>query len=165
MSRLGRSIIATAAVAALLTAVSAGVRAQEQPATLPTPATPDKPATDTKPKAAAESHVPFRRSVFSGNEMVMAVFNTLASDCLASVRPDVRIVTPPKNGVVRYDAIMAAVERPSGDPRFACNGKRVISVGIFYKSHPGFVGADAAVVDIDFRQGFIGRFAYDIEVR
>jgi hypothetical protein len=153
MSRVGRSIIAAAAAAALLTAISADVRSQE------------KPVAEAKPKAAADTHAPFRRTVFAGNEMLMGVFNTLASDCSASVRPDVRIVTPPANGVVSFDGIVAAVERPPGDIRAVCNGKRVISVGIFYKPNKGFVGADAAALEIDFRQGFVGRFSYDIEVR
>jgi len=153
MSHRRKSIIAAAAAGALLIAVSADVRSQE------------KPPVEAKPKAAADTHAPFRRIVFTGNEMLMGVFNTLASDCGASVRPDVRVVTPAANGVVRFDGIIAAVERPPGDIRAVCNGKRVISVGIFYKPNKGFVGADAAAVEIDFRQGFVGRFSYDIEVR
>ena len=153
MGRLGKSIMAAAAAGVLLTVIAAEARSQE------------KPAAEAKPKAAAETHTPFRRTVFTGNEMLMAVFNTLASDCSAVVRPDVRIVTPPADGVVRFDAIIAAVERPPGDIRAMCNGKRVISVGIFYKSSKGFVGADYAALEIDFKQGFVGRFSYDIEVR
>jgi hypothetical protein len=142
-----------AVVAALLTFASGEVASQEQP------------AAEAKPKAGAETHAPFRRTVFTGNEMLMGVFNTLASDCSAVVRPDVRIVTPPANGVVRFNGIIAAVERPPSDLRAMCNGKRAISVGIFYKSNKGFVGADSAVLEIDFKQGFVGRFSYDIEVR
>ena len=153
MGRLGKSIMAAAAAGVLLTVIAAEARSQE------------KPAAEAKPKAAAETHTPFRRNVFTGNEMLMAVFNTLASDCSAVVRPDVRVVTPPANGVVRFDAIIAAVERPPGDIRAVCNGKRAISVGIFYKSNKEFVGADHAALEIDFRQGFVGRFSYDIEVR
>ncbi len=74
-------------------------------------------------------------------------------------------MTPAANGTVRFDGIIAAVERPPGDFRAMCIGKRVISVGIFYKSNKGFVGADAVVLEIDFKQGFVGRFSYDIEVR
>jgi hypothetical protein len=153
MGRLGKSIMAGAAAGALLNLIAAEARSQENP------------AAEAKPKPAAETHAPFRRTVFTGNEMLMGVFNTLASDCSAVVRPDVRIVTPPANGVVRFDAIIAAVERPPGDIRAVCNGKRAISVGIFYKSNKEFVGADHAALEIDFRQGFVGRFSYDIEVR
>jgi hypothetical protein len=153
MGRLGKSIMSAAAAGALLAVMPAAVRAQE------------RPDAEAKPRASAETHTPFRRTVFTGNEMLMGVFNTLASDCSASVRPDVRIVAPPANGVVRFDAIIAPVERPPSDIRAVCNGKRVISVGIFYKPNKGFVGVDAAALDIDFRQGFVGRFSYDIEVR
>src|SRR3954470_17645700 len=132
MSRVGKSITAAAAAAALLTAISADVRSQE------------KPVAEAKPKAAADTHAPFRRTVFAGNEMLMGGFNTLASDCSTSVRPDVRIAAPPANGVGQFDAIIPAVERPPSDIRAVCNGNRVISVGIFYKPNKGFVGADAA---------------------
>ena len=178
MTRISASITAAAAAAALLLAVSASVWSQEQPAAPPRPQaptqsqtqTPDLPAAAQRPpndarQKSGETHTPFRRVMFSGNEMIMSAFNTLASDCVASVRPDVRVVTPPANGTLHYDAIVAAVERPPGDFREKCNGKRVISTGIFYKPKPGFVGADAAVIDVDFRQGFVGRFSYDIEVR
>jgi len=177
MTRVGATITAAAATAALLLGVSARVWSQEQPAP-PRPQTqpqtqaqtPDLPPAPQRPPGDArqrtgEAHTPFRRVMFSGNEMIMSAFNTLASDCVASVRPDVRIVTPPANGTLRYDAIVAAVERPPGDFREKCNGKRVISTGIFYKPKPGFVGADSATIDVDFRQGFVGRFSYDIEVR
>ena len=181
MPSIGSSLTAAAATAVLLVAVSAQVWSQE-PAPLPqaatptqdVPAVPQHPPGDAKPKAgetrtadnkSGEVHVPFRRTAFSGNEMIMGVFNTLPSDCIALTRPDVRVVIPPANGTLRFDAILAAVERPPGDVREKCNGKRTISVGIFYKSKPGFVGADAATIDVDFRQGFIGRFSYDIEVR
>src|SRR5262249_19736587 len=158
----------TAATAALLLAVSAKVWSQEPPAqprpqtptqtqTPDLPPAPQRPPADARPKSG-EVHTPFRRVAFSGNEMIMGAFNTLAPDCVASVRPDVRVVAQPAHGTLRYDAIIAAVERPPGDFREKCNGKRVISVGIFYKSRPGFAGADSAVIDVDFRQGFVGRF-------
>jgi hypothetical protein len=181
MTRVGTTITAAAATAAFILGVSAKVWSQEQPAP-PQPAqaqTPDVPPAAQRPPGNArksnetksnetksgETHTPFRRIAFSGNEMIMSAFNTLASDCHASVRPDVRVVTPPANGTLRYDAIIAAIERPPGDFREKCNGQRTISVGIFYKSKPGYVGADSATIDVDFRQGFVGRFSYDIEVR
>src|SRR5262249_37079826 len=127
MARMGASITATAATAALLLAVSAKVWSQEPPAqprsqTPTQPQTPDLPPAAHRPPPEArsksgEAHPPFRRVAFSGNEMVMSVFNTLASDCVASVRPDVRVVTQPEHGTLRYDAIIAAVERPPGDFR------------------------------------------------
>jgi hypothetical protein len=175
---------AAAATAALLLGVSAKVWSQEQPAAPPPvpgqsqtqsqtqnqAQTPDLPPAAQRPSSGArpksgETHTPLRRVAFSGNEMIMSAFNTLASDCHAAVRPDVRVVAPPTNGTLRYDAIIAAVERPPGDFREKCNGQRVISTGIFYKSKPGFVGTDSATIDVDFRQGFVGRFSYDIEVR
>ena len=71
MGRLGKSIMSAAAAGALLAVMPAAVRAQE------------RPDAEAKPRASAETHTPFRRTVFTGNEMLMAVFNTLASDCSA----------------------------------------------------------------------------------
>jgi hypothetical protein len=89
----------------------------------------------------------------------------LGSDCSSGPRPDVRIVTAPANGTVRYDAISAPVDRVSYAPRAFCNGKRADSVGIYYKSRRGYVGHDAVTIDVDFKQGFVRRFSYAIDVR
>jgi|SRR5690242_16719825 len=183
MIRLCRSMFVAAMAGGFIAAVPGAAWSQENPPPQtppqanPSPEKPpqekpsqekpaqEKPPTDARNRGARDTRAPFRKIVFSGNEMVMSVFNTLGADCIAAFRPDVRIVTPPANGSVRYDGIIAAVERPPGDPREKCNGRRTISVGIFYKSRPGFVGADAVVIDVDFKQGFVGRFGYDIEVR
>ena len=178
MIRLCRSMFVAAMAGGFIAAVPGAARSQENPPPQsppqanPSPETPpqekpaqEKPPADARNRGVRDTRAPFRKIVFSGNEMVMSVFNTLGADCLAAFRPDVRIVAPPANGSVRYDGIIAAVERPPGDPREKCNGRRTISVGIFYKSKPGFVGADSVVIDVDFKQGFVGRFSYDIEVR
>jgi hypothetical protein len=95
----------------------------------------------------------------------MAVFNVVNTDCSSGTRPNVRIVTPPANGSVRSEAIVMAVDRAAGDPREQCIGKRVESVGVFYKAKKGFVGDDEVVFEVDFKTGFVRRFSYAIEVR
>ena len=139
---------------ALLTLAAGAAAAQERAA-----------PSQEHPAPTAETQAPLRRSVFTGNEMRMATFSVLNADCTSGPRPDVRIVTPPANGTVHFDAVVAAVDRPAGDPRVQCNGKRADSVAIFYRARKGFVGEDAVVIEIDFKNGFTRRFAYAIDVR
>lgn len=113
----------------------------------------------------SESQAAIKRAGFAGNEMRLAVFNNLNTDCSSAARPDVRIVTPPANGSVRVEALFVAVDRPAGDPRAHCVGKRADSVGVFYKAKNGFVGDDQIVLDIDFKTGTVRHFVYAIEVR
>jgi len=153
MNRRGKSIIAAAAVGSLLAVMPAAVKSQE------------RSATEAKPKAAAETHTPFRRTVFTGNEMLMAVFNTLASDCSAVVRPDVRVVTPPANGVVRFDAIICrgrapARRHPRGVQRQTGDLGRD-----FLQIQQGICRRRSCGAGDRLQAGFVGRFSYDIEVR
>ncbi|MGP0089987.1 MAG: hypothetical protein ACLPKB_08500 [Xanthobacteraceae bacterium] len=113
----------------------------------------------------SETPAAIKRTGFVGNDMRLAVFNNLNTDCSAAARPDVRVVTPPANGTVRVEALFIAVDRPAGDPRAHCVGKRADSVGVFYKAKKGFVGDDQVVLDVDFKTGNVRHFVYAIEVR
>jgi hypothetical protein len=106
-----------------------------------------------------------RRNVFSGNEARLSVMNYVNSDCSAGPMPDVRIVTPPTNGELRFEQIKYAVSRSKENSRHHCNGKIVDAVGVFYKSKEKYTGSEKAVVDVDFRDGTVRRFVYSIEVR
>jgi hypothetical protein len=106
-----------------------------------------------------------RRNAFAGNESQIATMNYVNMDCTSGPLPDVRVVTPPASGELRFDQIKYAVYRKKDNSRSHCNGKIVDAVGVFYRSKPDFAGADKVVVDVDFRDGNVRRFVYSIEVR
>jgi hypothetical protein len=119
-------------------------------------------------KASIRADVPelkFQRNLFSGIEGRIGVMHSVNADCTGGPLPDIRIVTNPADGELRFDEIKFAVDRKPNDPRFHCNGKIVDAVGVFYKSRDGYAGSDNVVIEVDFRLGAVRRFNYSIQVR
>ncbi len=105
------------------------------------------------------------RSMFSGSESRIATMNFVNADCSPGPLPNVRVVTQPSNGELRMEPIKYAVNRQANDVRAHCNGKIVDAVAVFYKSREQYVGADKAVLEVDFKHGTIHRYTYAIDVR
>jgi membrane protease YdiL (CAAX protease family) len=105
------------------------------------------------------------KEVFAGREARIAAMNYVNTDCSSGPVPDVRIVTSPANGSIRLAQITIPIDRPKSDERFACNGKPVEAMGIFYTSRDGFAGGDTVMLDVDFRHGTVRRITYKISVR
>jgi hypothetical protein len=120
------------------------------------------------PKAVITRAVPetvIERQVFTGNEARIAAPNWVNTDCTSGPVPDLRIATPPANGELRQEEITMPIDRPKGNSRAACNGKPVKAMAVYYKSKPGYTGADSVVIDMDFKTGVVRRFNYKITVR
>jgi hypothetical protein len=107
----------------------------------------------------------FRKSVFSGNEIRIAQLNNVLADCSSGPVPDVRVLTKPENGELRMEEIRYIVDRPPTNNRHVCNGKEVNANGVFYRSRPEFTGRDSALLEVDFKNGSIRQFFFDITVR
>jgi len=106
-----------------------------------------------------------KRDGFSGTEFRLGAMNYVKADCSSGPVPDVRIVAKPANGELRTEQIVYIVDRTPDNRRAHCNGKEVDAVGLFYKSRDGFVGRDKVLVDVDYKNGTVRRFLYDIAVR
>jgi hypothetical protein len=106
-----------------------------------------------------------KRSAFSGTESRIAAMTYGNTDCSPGPLADVRVVTPPANGDIRMEPVEHAVNRKPDNNRAHCNGKVVNAIGVFYKSKQDFVGVDKIVLDVDFHDGYIKRFTYQVEVR
>jgi hypothetical protein len=104
-------------------------------------------------------------SVLSGEESRVAAPHVVQADCTSGRRPEVRLATPPSSGTIRLSPIAFVVNRNKGDERAHCNGKRVDAVGVFYRSNPGFVGQDRAVIEWDTKTGSVRRSTVVVEVR
>lgn len=104
-------------------------------------------------------------SVFTGVETRILVPNSVNADCSSGPRPEVRIATQPANGTIRLEPVAFVVNRPAGDNRAHCNGRRVDGVAIFYRSKEGFVGLDKVVVLADFQLGSVTDYTVLIDVR
>jgi membrane protease YdiL (CAAX protease family) len=105
------------------------------------------------------------RAALSGNEVQIAAMNVVEADCSPGPVPDVRVAMPPKSGGLRLSQISMAVDRRKEDARAHCNGKFVQAMGVYYKSASAFVGNDKVLLDVDFRDGSVRRYAIGINVR
>jgi hypothetical protein len=104
-------------------------------------------------------------SMFTGNEVRILEPNWVNADCTSGSRPDVRVATPPANGIIRTEDSTHIVNRPAGDSRMHCNGRRIDAVSVFYKSKQGFVGLDKVVILVDFLTGSLSEFTVLVDVR
>lgn len=125
---------------------------------------------DVRRKSAAEpakdlAEIKVSRSVLTGNEARIAAMNYVNVDCTSGPVPDLRIVVPPKNGAYRLEQQSIQVDRKEGQPRANCNGKPVDAMAVLYKPNEAFTGGDGLTVDVDFRNGTVRRYVYDITVR
>jgi hypothetical protein len=107
----------------------------------------------------------FRKSVFSGTEIRIAAMNNTLSNCSSGPIPDVRVLTKPENGELRMEEIRHVLDRPAKNARAHCNGKLVDANAIFYRSRPDFTGRDSTLLEVDFKNGSVRQFFYDITVR
>jgi hypothetical protein len=114
--------------------------------------------------AVAPSSRDVKRSLFSGSESQIYAFGYLLPDCTIPI-PDIRIVTKPEHGDVRFDEAKAVVTANKSELQKQCHGKSVDTVRMFYKASENYVGKDKVVVDVDSKAGGILRVSFNIEIR
>jgi hypothetical protein len=110
-------------------------------------------------RSAWEAH----RSLFSGNESRLAQLAWLREDC--SSKLDIRIVTPPTKGSLRFENAKATslVKRTAIQKK--CFGKPVDAVNLYYKANEAFAGRDKVVLDIDTNTGGVIRYTVLVDVQ
>lgn len=116
-----------------------------------------------KPAVAPSSRV-VKIGLFSGSESQIYAFGYLLPDCTIPI-PDIRIVTMPEHGDVRFDEAKVLVTANRSELQKECHGKSVDSVRMFYKSNEDYIGKDKVVVDVDTKAGGILRVSFNIEIR
>ncbi len=122
--------------------------------------------------AAPKEHKPeigrapmeIKRSLFSGSESRLYDMGWLKPDCTTEA-PEIRIVTPPANGDVRFEEAASIVGGNRTELQRLCHGKPATAVRVFYKSKDDFTGTDKFVLDVDTKVGFVQRFAFTMDVR
>jgi len=126
----------------------------------------DASAQSGKSKRAAveSSETPLRLSVFSGNEVRLAVLNWVNADC-SPTRPDVRVSRQPAHGELTFREVRTVVELKAGTPRAHCNGKPTTGIGVFYTSREDFNGEEKLALDVDYQIGLVRRYSITVDVR
>jgi hypothetical protein len=126
-------------------------------------AAPMAPAKEQKPEIG---RAPFevKRSLFSGSESRLYDMGWLKPDCTTET-PEIRIVTPPGNGDVRFEEAASVVSGDATPLLRRCNGKTAGVVRVFYKSKADFTGKDHFVLDVDTKIGYVQRYSFTMDVR
>jgi hypothetical protein len=75
------------------------------------------------------------------------------------------ILEPPAHGVARVDDEPYFAAFPPGNPRAACNSRKVPGHQAFYTATPGYTGHDRLVLQGSSPDGAVRRIAVDITVR
>ena len=104
-------------------------------------------------------------SMLSGNETIVLRPHFLKPDCTAGVLPDVRVVSAPQNGSIRFEKTTTTIDVPANAPRAKCNGKEIEAVGVVYKSNDGFTGVERIVMKADFHNGNVSEMVVLVDVR
>lgn len=116
-----------------------------------------------KPVDADLPPVELRRSLFSGSESSLINFGWLRAGCVIPL-PEVRIVTAPAKGAIRFEQISTVVSTTNTTLQKLCNGKKVDALRLLYKAPDGFAGTDRFVLDVDTKTGFVRRFVFTMDV-
>jgi hypothetical protein len=120
----------------------------------------------TAPAVAAQQTKPVsKKSMFAGSESRLAAYHIVWTDCSAGPLPDYRMVTKPTKGNVRLEPVTIPIDRAADSGRAHCNGKPTSALGLFYRAPDGFVGVEKLTIDVDWRDGNIDRYIYEITVR
>jgi hypothetical protein len=103
--------------------------------------------------------------VRSGEAQTLAAFGALNPDCSLEGYPSVHILTPPGNGRLVAARGEAHSSFPAGDIRANCNRLSTPAMILTYEPKPGYVGPDAAMVEVLFPMGAVRTLQYQITVR
>jgi len=101
----------------------------------------------------------------SGQPLKLDFAASVNPDCSSLGPPTIRVVRVPEHG--RLTVVQTkdfATFRPS-NPRSVCNQRRVAGTAIRYVSQRGFIGMDAAGVEIIFASGNLRQANFTINVR
>jgi hypothetical protein len=95
----------------------------------------------------------------------VATLYDLNPDCSVIGIPTVRILESSKNGGIIVEKGSGFPSYPANNSRAKCNSNAVDGEVIFYMPEPGYVGADAVLVEIIYPDGTARTRRYAIEVR
>jgi hypothetical protein len=124
----------------------------------------DRTSAGAKPQSSAQIIEVARTAVRDQRLRVANLFD-LNPDCSVIGIPTVRILESSKNGNVTLEKGTGFPNYPANNSRSKCNGNAADGEVIFYMPQPGYVGADAVMVEIIYPDGAASTRRYAIEVK
>jgi hypothetical protein len=89
------------------------------------------------------------RTIVSGERQRIDFYVALNPDCTPQGYVTVRIVTPPVHGELTTERGVDYPNYPKANQRYQCNLTKSPLINVYYKSNPGYVGADTATIEWD----------------
>jgi hypothetical protein len=86
-------------------------------------------------------------------------------DCSEHPGYSLNVVEPPAHGEVKVVAEPLYIAFPAGNPRAACNSRKVPGRQAYYTASPGFSGHDRVVLEGATEDGTMRHVTVDVEVR
>jgi hypothetical protein len=121
-------------------------------------------AASTKPPSPAQI-TEVARTAVRDQRLRVATLYDLNPDCSVIGIPTVRILESSKNGGIIVEKGSGFPSYPANNSRFKCNSNAVDGEVIFYMPEPGYVGADAMLVEIIYPDGTARTRRYAIDVK
>jgi hypothetical protein len=94
-----------------------------------------------------QSNAPPTLVVMSGERQKIDDWVVLNPDCTFAGYVTVRVITPPVHGELTTERGIGYPNYPKANQRYPCNLKQSPMVNVYYKSNPGYVGADVATIE------------------
>lgn len=85
-------------------------------------------------------------------------------DCSPHPGSTLTIVAPPAHGEVKVVEEPIYVTFPPGDPRAACNSKKVPGRHVYYTAAPGYAGHDRVILEGASADGSVRHVTVDVNV-
>jgi hypothetical protein len=129
--------------------------------------TPVSPSAASAPTVASASttQVPAARTVPSGERQRIGFFAYLNPDCSFPGYMTVRIIAPPAHGEVTTERGVDYTNYPKENQRYQCNLRQSPVSNVYYKSNPGYLGTDHALIEGASPLGTTTTRFYQITVR
>jgi hypothetical protein len=88
------------------------------------------------------------RTLASGGRQRIDFLPSLNPDCTAAGYVTVRIITPPAHDELTTERGVDYTNYPKENQRYQCSLRRSLLINVYYKSTPGYFGADSALIEV-----------------
>ena len=121
-------------------------------------------------RPAASSNQAFQkinisRAAIGSTQIVIWGGAAIDPDCSPHPGSTLTIVAPPAHGAVEVVEEPIYVAFPPGNPRSACNARKVPGRHVYYTANPGYAGHDKVVLEGSSEDGHVRHVTIDVDVR
>ena len=118
--------------------------------------------------ASSQANAQLSRPYFvavSGRSVEVAKYAAVNPDCSSLGATTVNLIVAARAGEVRVGEGSRYMAYTPGNPRSACNRRKIPTTFVTYQSQPGFAGQDSFVIEAIFPNGTAQRARLTVNVR